>query len=276
MTTSLAMFRSTQHGDTARAAGRPRKRKSRGPSEAEVNAMFARLRETHDPATRDALVLAHQHLASYFARRFRDRGEPLEDLVQVAQIGLINAVDRYDPTRGVRFGTYAAATIIGELRRYFRDKVWTIHIPRRHRELNYRLMQAVEVLRQTLGRSPTIEELARHTGIPFDVAIEALEASHAYAPVSLDEDPADRAQEDSMQRLEQLGADDPGIVRTDDVLALERAWAHLSDRERAVLALRFKEGLPQSQVAERVQVSQMQVSRIQRRALLRLRALMNE
>jgi len=238
--------------------------------------MFARLRETRDPATRDALVLAHQHLAVYFARRFRDRGEPLEDLVQVAEIGLINAVDRYDPNRGVRFGTYAAATIIGELRRYFRDKVWTIHIPRRHRELNYRLLQAVEVLRQTLGRSPTIEALARHTGIPFDAAIEALAASHAYAPVSLDEDAGDRMQEDSVQRLEQLGADDPGIARTDDALALQHAWARLSGRERAVLTLRFHDGLPQGRVAERVRVSQMQVSRIQRRALQRLRAFMSE
>jgi RNA polymerase sigma-B factor len=258
---------STGHGD------RPRPQKL---SAADVEAMFVRLHESRDRAVRDTLVLAHRHLAAYFARRFRDRGEPLEDLIQVAEVGLINAVNRYDPHRGVRFGTYAAATIIGELRRYFRDKVWAIHIPRRHRELNYRLMQAVEVLRQTLGRSPTIEELAQHTGIPFDVAIEALEASHAYAPASLDEEASDRGQDDTVQRVEQLGADDPAIARTDDMLALRDAWKQLSGCEQRVLTLRFREGLPQGRVAERVHVSQMQVSRIQRRALMRLRELMSD
>jgi len=115
---------------------------ARRPSDAELVEMFTPFHQTRDAATRNALISVHQHLPKYFARRFHDRGEPIEDLIQVAQIGLISAIDCYDPTRGVRFGTYAAATIIGELKRYFRDKVWAIHIPRRHRELNYRLMQA--------------------------------------------------------------------------------------------------------------------------------------
>ena len=255
-------------------AARGQRRKSPRLSDAEVAELFTRFHATRDASTRDALILAHQHLPTYFARRFHDRGEPLDDLIQVAQIGLISAVDRFDPARGVRFGTYAAATIIGELRRYFRDKVWAIHIPRRHREVNYRLMQAVEQLRQTLGRSPSVEELARHTGIPFDVANEALAASHAYAPLSLDEEQPDGAQEDSVQRLDLIGTEDENIARMHDVLALKSAWTHLSERERTVLVMRFQEGLAQQTVAERIHVSQMHVSRIERAALQRLHELM--
>ena len=156
------------------------------------------------------------------------------------------------------FGTYAAATIIGELRRYFRDKVWAIHIPRRHRELNYRLMQAVEQLRQTLGRSPSVEELARHTGIPFDVANEALAASQAYAPMSLDQDQPDGAQEDAIQRLEQIGTEDSDIAQMHDLLALKSAWVHLLEREQTVLTMRSMDGLTQQAVAERIHaLSQM-------------------
>ncbi|HLJ61452.1 MAG TPA: SigB/SigF/SigG family RNA polymerase sigma factor [bacterium] len=254
----------------------PTKRGSGRLSEAEAKVLFVKLRETNDPATREQLILVHQYLAMYFARRFRDRGEPIEDLTQVAQIGLINAVDRYDHTRGIRFGTYAAVTIIGELRRYFRDKVWAIHIPRRHRELNYRLMHAVEELRQLQGQSPSVEELAQHVGVPFDVAMEALDASRAYAPVSLDEDIVDGTSEDSVQRIEQIGGDDPAIARTDDLLALKQAWARLPESERTILTMRFQQELPQQQIAQLFQVSQMQISRVQRRALWRLRALIGE
>jgi len=262
-------------GDSAvRNVGRASSRQTRVPSDADISAMFTRFHETRERTIRDALILAHQHLPMYFARRFRDRGEPLDDLIQVAQIGLINAVDRYDPTRGVRFGTYAAVLIIGELQRYFQDKVWAVHIPRRHRELNYRLLQAGEVLRQTLGRSPSTEELAQHAGIPFDVANEALEASHAYAPMSLDEQRSDGRQEDIVQRLEQIGAEDSELARIHDVMALKKTCMQLSERERAVLSMRFRDQLPQRVVAERIHVSQMQVSRIERTALDRLRALM--
>lgn len=270
---------SEDHSIADAAAGdenRSPRERSRRPSDAEIVGMFERFHATRDAALRDALILAHQHLPKYFARRFHDRGEPLDDLIQVAQIGLISAVDRYDPARGVRFGTYAAATIIGELRRYFRDKVWAIHIPRRHRELNYRLMQAVDLLRQTLGRSPSIDELAQHTGIPFDVANEALAASYAYAPMSLDEEQSDGAQEDSVQRLEQIGSEDSNIARVHDILALESAWEHLSGRERAVLHMRYREGLAQRVVADRMSVSQMHISRIERAALQRLQDLMTQ
>jgi len=252
----------------------PRKRTPPPPAEPDSAAMFAEFRKTKDPAVRETLVLQHRDLAVYFARRFRDRGEPLEDLIQVAMIGLIKTVDRFDPARGVRFGTYAAATIVGELQRHFRDKVWAIRVPRPQRELHHRLLQAVETLWQRLGRSPTIEELTVHTGIPFDVTIEALEASRAYTPMSLDG--SDRTEDEVGTRLEYIGETDPAIEHAEDVLALRGAWTQLSERERAVLEMRFHEDLPQDRIAERLNVSQMEISRILRRALLRLRHLIGE
>src|SRR5215469_15371162 len=208
-----------------------RRRTRRPLQKAEVRTLFQRLRKTGDPAAREALILAHQSLAVYLARKFGDRGEPLEDIIQVAQIGLIKAVDRYDTTRGIEFTTYATPTIVGEIKRHFRDKLWSIRVPRRLRELNYALMRSVETLSQRLGHSPTIAELAEESGVPFDVVLEALEAGRAYSPASLD---AERTEEEDGRTgalTEALGREDPDIERLEDRTTIEWALGRLSDRE---------------------------------------------
>ena len=252
----------------------PVRRKGRPPvSRTEIRKLFERFRQTGDPAARDALILAHQRLAIYLASKFADRGEPLEDLVQVAQIGLINAVDRYDLTRGLEFSTFATPTIVGEIRRHFRDKLWSVHVPRRLRELNRVLMRSVEALSQRLGRSPTISELAEETGVPFDVVLEALEAGRAYAPTSLDAEGAEEEDGRTGALLESLGHDDAALEQLEDRATVEWALGHLPDREREIVTLRYSKQLSQGEIARRLGVSQMHVSRLQRSALDRLRAL---
>ncbi len=250
-----------------------RRRGRRPLARTEVRRLFERLRHTGDLAAREALILGHRNLAGYLAAKFGDRGEPLEDLMQVAQIGLINAVDRYDPGRGIEFSTFATPTIVGEIRRHFRDKMWSIHVPRRLRELNRVLMRSVETLSQRLGRSPTIEELAQDAGAPFDLVLEALDAGRAYAPASLDAEGADEETGRSGAILESLGREDPTIERLEDRATLDWALRKLPERERDVVSLRFSKQLSQSQIARRLRISQMQVSRLQRSALGRLRAL---
>jgi RNA polymerase sigma-B factor len=252
---------------------KPVRRTRRRPiSRTEIRKLFAHFQKTRDRSTRDALILAHENLAVYLAAKFADRGEPLEDLVQVARIGVINAVDRYDPSRGVEFSTFATPTIVGEIRRHFRDKLWSIHVPRRLRELNRALMRSVETLSQRFGRSPTIEELAEESGAPFDVVLEALEAGRAYTPVSLD---AETGEEEGRTGvlLEALGGEDPHLAHLEERVTLEWALAKLPDRERELVTLRYTERLSQSQIARRLRVSQMHVSRLQRSALARLRHL---
>ena len=238
----------------------------------DLRALFVRLRQAHDPAAREALILAYHDLAAYLAGKFADRGEPLADLVQVAQIGLINAVDRYDPTRGIEFTTFATPTIVGEIRRHFRDKLPSIRIPRRLRELNRALMASLERLSQRLGRSPTIPELAEATGIPFDRVLEALEAGRAYVPVSLDA-AAPEEDGDSATLLAALGGEDVALRRLEDRGTLAWAIGRLPAREQEIVSLRFFKRLSQGQVARRLGLSQMHVSRLQRVALARLRAL---
>lgn len=251
----------------------PVRRKSPRPlSRTEIRKLFGRFQKTRDAATRDALILAHANLAVYLAGKFADRGEALEDLIQVAHIGLIHAVDRYDPSRGIEFSTFATPTIVGEIRRHFRDKLWSIHVPRRLRELNRVLMRSVDTLSQRLGRSPTIAELAEEAGVPFDLVLESLEAGRAYSSVSLDAE--GMGEEDKTGALlDALGHEDANLEQVEERATLEWALGKLPDRERAVVTLRYTERLSQSQIAQRLGVSQMHISRLQRSALDRLRAL---
>jgi len=251
----------------------PAPRRRRRLEKAEVRALFVRLRRTRDPAAREALILAHENLAIYLARKFADRGEPLDDIIQVAQMGLIKAIDRYDPGRGIEFTTYATPTIVGEIKRYFRDKLWSIRVPRRLRELNYALMRSVETLSQRLGHSPTIAELAEDTGVPFDVVLEALEAGRAYSPASLDAEAVEEGSDRAVSLLESIGGDDSTIERLEDHATLEWALGMLSDRHGEIVRLRFYEQCSQAEIARRLGISQMHVSRLQREALGRLRAL---
>jgi RNA polymerase sigma-B factor len=225
--------------------------------------------DPHRLAIRDEMVTMHLPLVYAMARRFRDRGEPLEDLVQVGTIGLIKAVDRFDPGRGVEFSTYATPTIIGEIKRHFRDKGWAIRVPRRLQELRLRITSATAELTQRSGRSPTVGELAAHIGVSEEEILEGLESSQAYATLSLDAggDPDD----DSASIAATLGADDDALAGVEYRESLRPLLAALPEREREILVLRFFKNMTQSQIAEQVGISQMHVSRLLARSLAQLR-----
>ena len=229
---------------------------------------FSTFAETRDPALRNQLVEAHLGLAEYLARRFANRGEPLDDLVQVASLGLTKAVDRFDPERGLEFSTYATPTIVGELKRHFRDKGWAVRVPRRVQELHLRLGAVVSSLSQELGRSPTIGEIAHAAAVSEEEVLEAIEAGHAYRFTSLD---APSGNDDEMSLSAELGSEDQGLIDSEHRVTLSPLIAQFPPRERMILHLRFFEGLTQSEIAGRLGISQMHVSRLLARALAQLR-----
>jgi RNA polymerase sigma-B factor len=228
--------------------------------------LFARLQRTGDPEIRATLAHLHLPLVEYLAKRFKDRGEPLDDLVQVGSVGLLKAIDRFDLERGVEFSTYATPTIVGELKRYFRDKGWAIRVPRRLQELSLRLNKVVAHLTQQLGRSPTVSEIARHAGVTEEEVLEALESGQAYSTTSLDA-PAGADEEDSPMRLDRMGEDDIALDNLEYFASLAPLIAELPERERTILFLRFFRGMTQSRIAEQVGISQMHVSRLLTRIL---------
>jgi RNA polymerase sigma-B factor len=248
-----------------RGSPSPRSEQGRGrPDDDEVARLFERM---PDPGVRDELVTRFLPFAEYLARRFGGRGESLEDLTQVAMIGLLNAVDRFDPSREVQFSTYAAATILGELKRHFRDKGWALRVPRRLQELAVQVNRALPELTQSLGRSPTIPELATHLGVATDDIADAMEAVQAYSTSSL-ETPMG---EEGKAPIDSLGGEDPSMELLDEWSSIAPAVAELSPRDRRVLYLRFFRGMTQSEIAEDVGVSQMHVSRILTQTLEKLR-----
>jgi len=220
-------------------------------------------------AARDGLVQLHMPLVEHLARRFRNRGEPYDDLVQVATIGLIKAVDRFDSDRGVEFSTYATPTILGEIKRYFRDKGWAIRVPRRLQELRLSLTAATAELTQQLGRAPTVGELSERLGLSADLVIEGLESANAYNTLSLDA--PDQNDTDSSTVLDALGADDEALENVEYRESLKPLLARLETREKRILTLRFFRGMTQSQIAEEIGISQMHVSRLLARTLTELR-----
>ncbi len=231
-----------------------------------LRAMFVEFAHDRAPDLRDRLIEAHIGLAEHLARRFTHRGEPYDDLAQVSSLGLIKAVDRFDPGRGVEFTTYATKTILGELKRHFRDKGWAVRAPRRIQELYLHLGQAIGQLSQELGRSPTIRELAAHTGASEDDVIEALEAGQAYRSASLDS-----AGPDEEGLGARLGVDDERFGDAEWRALLLPHLEKLAERDREILRLRFSEGLTQSEIASRIGISQMHVSRLLSRSLNTLR-----
>ena len=243
------------------------------PRREELLTLFAIFAETQDVAVRDELVAAHMGLAEYLARRFANRGEPLDDLVQVASLGLLKAVGRFDPERGVGFSTYATHTIVGELKRHFRDKGWALRTPRRMQELYLRLGSAVARLGQSLGRSPTIAELASEVGASPEEVLEALEAGQAYRFASLDAPLGGEGGGDTLGS--RLGGDDRDLVAVEGRMTLSPLLNRLSPRERTIVQLRFFEGLTQSEIAARLGISQMHVSRLLARAVDQLRSAAN-
>ncbi|CAA9312000.1 MAG: RNA polymerase sigma factor SigB [uncultured Frankineae bacterium] len=241
---------------------------------AKAREMFLRLQEL--PADhperarlREQLVEAHLPLVEYLARRFRNRGEPLDDLVQVATIGLIKSVDRFDLERGVEFSTYATPTIVGEIKRHFRDKGWAIRVPRRLQELKLSLTKATSELSQKNGRSPTVAELAQHLGLSEEEILEGLESANAYSAVSLDA--PDGGDDDSPAVADSLGMMDDALEGVEYRESLKPLLEQLPPREKKILMLRFFGNMTQSQIAGELGISQMHVSRLLARTLAQLR-----
>jgi RNA polymerase sigma-B factor len=228
--------------------------------------LFVAYRVNGDEDARDELVEMYLNLVKYLASRFRNRGEPVDDLIQVGTIGLIKAIDRFDVDRAVEFTTYATPTIVGELKRYFRDKGWAIKVPRRLQELSFKVNQAIDALTQSLQRTPTVPEIAEYLEVTPDDVLEALETSEAYNFVSLETDRnADGS--DSFSILEYIGKDDQLMAVVDDRTTLSAALKELTPTEQQVLYLRFFQGLTQTEIAKQLGISQMQVSRLLRRTL---------
>jgi RNA polymerase sigma-B factor len=235
----------------------------------ESAALFARLQDGDDTA-REALVHLHLPLVEHCARRFRNRGEPFEDLVQVGTIGLLKSIDRFDTERGVEFSTYATPTILGEIKRYFRDKGWAIRVPRRLQELRMQIGTTGAELTQSLGRSPTPRELAEAIGCSVEEVLEGLESSNAYSTLSLDA--GDGSEDGPMSMLDSIGVDDVNLEHVEVRESLKPLLDRLDPREKRILLLRFFKNMTQSQIAEEIGVSQMHVSRLLSRTLEQLRS----
>ncbi len=236
--------------------------------------MWKRFRAQRDPATREELVRRYLPFAKNLALRYRGASESFDDLYQVASLGLVNAVDRFDPSRGIPFAAFASPTILGELKRHFRDRVWTVRVPRGLHDRMAKVEEAMSALTVGLQRSPSVGEIAARLELDPTEVLEALEASQNRRPLSLDR-PVGH-EEDESPAAEWVGDEDAGFELVEDRLTLEEALPHLDERERTVLRLRFVEDLTQSQIAERIGHSQMHVSRILRRALERIRAEVGE
>lgn len=234
----------------------------------ELSEKFEEFAQSRDEEVRAELIEAHIGLAEYLARRFSNRGEPLDDLVQVASTGLIKAVDRFEPERGLQFSTYATHTIVGELKRHFRDKGWAVRVPRRMQELHLRLNTVTSTLGQELGRSPTIDEIARRAEVSEEEVLEAMEAGQAYRFTSLD---APTPGEEGGSLAGTLGEEDDEMIDAERRATLGPLIQTLPDRQQKIVHLRFFEGMTQSEIASRMGISQMHVSRLLARSLDQLR-----
>ncbi|MFF8772745.1 RNA polymerase sigma factor SigF [Kitasatospora sp. NPDC015120] len=247
--------------------------RSGAPDREAARALFVRLSALPEGSPervelRNQLVRMHIPLVEHLARRFRNRGEPLDDLTQVATIGLIKSVDRFDHERGVEFSTYATPTIVGEIKRHFRDKGWAVRVPRRLQELRLSLTTATSELSQRHGRSPTVHELAEHLGISEEDVLEGLESANAYSTLSLDVPDSD---DESPAVADTLGATDEALEGVEYRESLKPLLAQLPPREQKILVLRFFRNMTQSQIAAEVGISQMHVSRLLARTLAQLR-----
>jgi RNA polymerase sigma-B factor len=235
----------------------------------ETRELLRKYQESRDPAIRDRLVELNGDLVHFIARRFANRGEPLEDIEQVGFLGLINAIERFDPSLENEFSTFATPTIAGEIRRYFRDKSWAVRVPRRLQENHQKVTAAQQQLSGSLGRQPSIAEIAEHLELDVDDVLEALEVAPARHSVSFDTPAGGDNENASLGEL--LGSDDEDLQRVEMRQLVEQAMQHLTPRERQIMALRFIEELPQTEVAERLGISQMHVSRLQRAAMEQMR-----
>ena len=232
--------------------------------------LLRRYHELGDLQAREQLIEQYMSLVRSLARRYSYRGEQLDDLVQIGSIGLIKAIDRFDLERGVELTTYATPNIIGEIKRHFRDRGWAVRVPRGLQELNVQLSKLVEQLTVQFSRSPTIRELAEAAGVEEEDVLEALESGRAYSSLSLSSGGSTEDGEE-LDPLESLGEIEHQYEISEDRAVLAPGFKVLDERERAILHLRFFEGLTQSQIAQQVGISQMHVSRLIRRALEKIR-----
>ena len=255
-----------EHAPRPDDGSRPRANRS----DQAVDERFGLYRRTGDRRVRDELVEEHAPLAHFLASRFANRGEPRDDLVQVALVGLFKAVERFDPDRGLQFSTFATPTILGELKRHFRDRGWAVRVPRRVQELHLQLGRIVSALGQEKGRSPTPGEVAERAGVSEESVLEAMEAGSLYRLVSLDGSVT--PDDEGGELASCLGDDDPEFERIEHRSEITDLLNVLPERERRIVELRFFESMTQSEIAEHVGVSQMHVSRLLNRSLDRLRA----
>jgi RNA polymerase sigma-B factor len=240
----------------------------------EERLLFTRLAQSPgDPALRATLVERYLPLARQLARRYQRPEEPFDDLMQVASLGLVKAIDRFDASREVAFSSYAVPTILGEIKRHFRDRTWSVRVPRDLQELALKAERGVADLTKKLRRQPTVPELAQHLDCTEEQALEALEAAGAYHATSLDTPRGGRvgADEPGDTLADTLGGDDDNYARAEERATIDRLMRSITPREREVLRLRFEEDLTQAEIGEIIGVSQMQVSRLIRQAVTRLR-----
>lgn len=240
------------------------------PAEKSDKVLLRRYHEQGDLAAREQLIEQYMSLVRSLARRYSYRGEQLEDLVQIGAIGLIKAIDRFDLGRGVELTTYATPNIIGEIKRHFRDKGWSVRVPRGLQELNVQLSRLIEQLTVQLGRSPTISELAKAASVEEEDVLEALESGRAYSSLSLSSG-GGQDEDGDLDPLESIGEVEHEYEVSEDRAVLEPGFRVLDERERRILHLRFFKGLTQSQIAAQVGISQMHVSRLIRRSLEKIR-----
>lgn len=231
--------------------------------------LFRRFKEEGDMDAREKLVMSHLNLVRFIANRFKNRGEPIDDLIQVGYLGLLKAIDRFDPSRGLEFTTFATPTIMGEIKRHFRDKGWSVRVPRRLQELSAKVNQATDTLTSQLQRSPTIAEIADYLDATVDEVLEAMESSSAYSSVSL-EAPSGADDDDTPSVIDRYATEDSDLAFTDDRIIIEEALASFSPRERDVIEMRFLKGMTQIEIAEKLGISQVQVSRLLRRTLKKI------
>ncbi len=231
--------------------------------------LFRRFKEEGDMDAREKLVMSHLNLVRFIANKFKNRGEPIDDLVQVGYLGLLKAIDRFDPGRGLEFTTFATPTIMGEIKRHFRDKGWSVRVPRRLQELSAKVNQATDALTSQLQRSPTISEIADYLDSTVDEVLEAMESSSAYSSVSL-EAPSGADDDDTPSVIDRYATEDSDLAFTDDRIIIEEALASFSPRERDVIEMRFLKGMTQIEIAEKLGISQVQVSRLLRRTLKKI------
>lgn len=239
---------------------------------ARTGSLFAEYIETGDRRIRNEIVELHLGVADYYVKRYSRRGVPADDLRQVSLLTILRAVDRFDPEMGVEFSTFASRTVDGELKRYFRDRTWTVRPPRRSQELHLALRKTDEELTQRLGRSPTVAELARELDESVDHVLEALEAGVAHQATSIDQSPVGDESDATRRSERMLSQGEPGYAQVDRQVIIAELLEGLSDRDRRVIEMRFFENRTQEEIADEIGVSQSYLSRILRRVLLDLRA----